>query len=71
MSELRFQANRCAGHALCNATAPEVYELDDSGYLLAPPTMVVDAELVSAAEAGARACPEGAISVAADRVVTH
>jgi ferredoxin len=49
MSELHFHADRCAGHALCNATAPEVYELDGSGYLLAPPTTVLDGALLAAA----------------------
>ena len=24
---------RCTGHARCNATAPEIFQLDDNGYI--------------------------------------
>jgi ferredoxin len=66
MAEIVFDAARCAGHALCHATSPEVYELDGSGYLLAPPRMKLDPVLHEAAVAGAEACPELAIRIVDD-----
>jgi len=50
----------CAGHALCAAKAPAVYQLDDEGYCssngaLVPPHLEEQARL------GARHCPEAAI----------
>jgi ferredoxin len=66
--EMVFSARRCAGHALCNATSPEVYELDGSGHLLAPPRMALDLVLVDSARDGAKACPERAIVIVDDGV---
>ena len=54
---------KCVGHARCNATAPEVYELDDDGYVV-PPRGDVPAALENQARAGADACPERALTVA-------
>ena len=54
---------KCVGHARCNATAPEIYELDDDGYVVAPGSDV-PAALENAARAGADACPERALTVA-------
>lgn len=71
MAEIRFDADRCVGHALCNAVAPQVYELDDAGYLASEPTRVIDAALRVPAEAGARACPERALGVADNDTVTN
>jgi ferredoxin len=68
MAEIVFSARRCAGHALCNATSPEVYELDGSGYLLAPPRMTLDSVLADSAHAGAEVCPEQAIAIVDDGV---
>ena len=56
----------CLGHALCNAFGPDVYRLDDEDRCL-PLDKAVPAELESQAEAGARACPEHAISVSAEK----
>jgi ferredoxin len=53
---------RCAGHARCNAVAPEVYPVDDAGYC-AITELTVSAQLEDQAQAGARACPEEAITV--------
>jgi ferredoxin len=52
----------CSGHARCNATAPDVYPLDDGGYC-ALTVLEVGPELAAAALAGAEACPERAITV--------
>jgi ferredoxin len=55
-------ANLCQGHGRCEATAPEVYKLDDNGYLggqefAVPPGREEEARL------GAESCPEGAIKL--------
>ena len=63
MFEMLFHSRRCEGFAKCNAVAPEVYELDESGYLLAPPQIPLDASLREAAELGAEACPRRAIEI--------
>ncbi len=52
----------CSGHARCNATAPEIYELDDSGFC-AITTLDVEPGLEAAALRGAAACPERAITI--------
>ena len=53
---------KCVGHARCNATAPEVYDLDDDGYVVAPDGEV-PAVLEGQARQGADACPERALTV--------
>jgi ferredoxin len=66
MVRILFDAERCAGHTLCNATAPEVYQLDDNGYCHNPPA-TVDESLRDAATAGADACPERVLRVVDDQ----
>jgi ferredoxin len=52
----------CSGHARCAAAAPEVFELDDSGYAL-PFEGEIPAGLEEAAREGVMACPERAITL--------
>lgn len=59
---VRVAVDKCAGHARCAATAPEIYELNDDGYNVTP-EMIVAADLKPAARRGARACPERVITV--------
>ncbi|SHN39952.1 ferredoxin [Cryptosporangium aurantiacum] len=54
---------KCAGHARCNALAPEVYDLDDDGYAL-PLDGEIPPELEEKARDGAESCPERAIVLA-------
>jgi ferredoxin len=56
---------KCVGHARCAAVAPEIYELDDNGYLIQG-VKQVPAGQEMAASRGARACPERAILVHQD-----
>lgn len=56
--------NICEGHGQCNATAPEVYDLDEDGYCVIR-TPEVPPELESQAQSGAQACPVQAIKVIA------
>lgn len=55
-------AAACTGHARCNALAPEVYEVDDDGFN-AVTELEVPVDLEAAAQRGAQACPERAITV--------
>ena len=53
---------RCAGHARCQAAAPEIYRLDDDGYI-AIESFRVTPDLEAAAVRGAHSCPERALRV--------
>lgn len=52
----------CSGHARCHATAPQVYDLDELGYVDLRSAEVAPAD-EAAARRGAQACPERALSV--------
>lgn len=56
---------RCAGHARCAARAPHVYVLDEEGYNRMS-DFTVSASDEREASLGARACPERAITIAAE-----
>ena len=55
--------SKCAGHARCNANSPELFRLNDDGYIGIDSFDVKpgDEEM---ARRGARACPERALKVA-------
>jgi ferredoxin len=50
----------CQGHGRCEALAPEVYVLDDNGYLTTE-VIEVPPGLEAQARLGAESCPEQAI----------
>jgi ferredoxin len=56
-------AERCQGHARCQAEGPDIYVLDDLGY---NSTSIgeVPPDLQRQARRGAMACPEYAITIA-------
>ena len=49
---------RCEGHGQCAAKAPEVYGVDEEGYV-----QLLDSADLDGALAGARACPVAALTV--------
>lgn len=55
----------CVGHARCHAVAPELYPLDDLGYIDSD-GFDVPAGMEAAARSGARACPERVILTIGD-----
>ena len=59
---IRVDRDKCQGHAMCFAVAPELYELDEEGYSSID-TLEVPPESEEDARRGAAACPEGAISL--------
>ncbi|WP_280231719.1 ferredoxin [Nocardia cyriacigeorgica] len=60
--KLTIDTKKCSGHARCFAVAPEVFDIDESGYAV-PIDREVAVPLSPAIEAGIAACPEHAISV--------
>jgi ferredoxin len=60
--KLRIKKSHCAGHGLCIATAPELFVLDDEGYIAIEELEVPPGKEELARE-GARACPEKIITV--------
>jgi ferredoxin len=59
---LTVDNGKCQGHARCNAVAPDVFELDDLGYV-ATASGEVPAAHEDKARKGAAACPEQALQV--------
>lgn len=53
---------RCVGHARCAAVAPDLYRLDDDGYIASDGFEVPPGQ-EDLARRGARACPERIIQV--------
>lgn len=60
--KIRIDKQRCVGNARCWAVAPELYPLDDEGYI-AIETIEVPAGQEELARRGARACPERVIEI--------
>ena len=60
--KIRINRSACAGHARCAAIAPEIFPLDDDGYI-AVSEIDVEPESEGVARRAARACPERIITV--------
>ena len=56
---------RCQGHARCAAVAPDIYRLDDNGYV-AIESFEPTPDQEALARRGARACPEQIITIIED-----
>ncbi|WP_202842564.1 ferredoxin [Luteimonas saliphila] len=62
--KVRVEHLRCQGHARCHALAPDLFDLDDSGYVR-PGDIVVPAGQEALAQRAVRACPERALAIEA------
>jgi ferredoxin len=61
---ISVDAGQCTGHGRCYTVSPEVYAPDDEGFCAdRGHTRAVPAGLEAAAQAGAQACPERAITI--------
>ncbi|MFJ1969454.1 ferredoxin [Streptomyces sp. NPDC087903] len=60
--KISVDTTACSGHARCAAAAPELFRLDDDGYVL-PVEGEVPKDLEEAARDGELACPERAITL--------
>jgi ferredoxin len=57
-----LEPGRCQGHARCNAVAPDVFDLDDDGFVQVDGSVEVAAGREDSARRGAAACPERALT---------
>jgi ferredoxin len=53
---------KCCGHARCNVVAPDIFTLDDNGYI-AVAQIPVPVGMEDQARRGVRACPERALAL--------
>jgi len=60
--KIRINKAACVGHARCAAVAPELFVLDEAGYI-AQEEIDVPPGKEAIARRGARACPERIITV--------
>jgi ferredoxin len=63
--KIRIDRSGCVGNARCWAVAPELYPLDDDGYI-ATDGFAVPPGQEELARRGARACPERVVAVEDD-----
>ena len=54
---LHIDNSRCCGYGMCADLSPEVFALDDNGFVVAKTTEVPD-ELLPATEDAVYSCPE-------------
>ncbi|MER8714234.1 ferredoxin [Mesorhizobium sp. M1295] len=59
---ITVQNAKCQGHARCAAQAPDIFKLDDEGYILPGDIEVAEGEELPASR-GARSCPERALEL--------
>jgi ferredoxin len=67
--KIKANTNRCSGHARCAAVAPEIFNLDDDGYIGFTEKDITAGEL-ALARRGVRACPERALTLIEDETVS-
>ncbi len=60
--KIRINKAGCVGHARCAAVAPDIYHLDEDGYI-AEDAIDVPPGQEAIARRGARACPERIITI--------
>jgi len=58
--KVKIRQGACQGHARCAALAPDIFKLDDDGFIL-PGDIEVPAGKEAIAQRGVRACPERAL----------
>ena len=68
--QVKVDHSRCQGHARCWALAPELFQLDDSGYIT-PGDVDVPAEHDLKARRAVRGCPERALSIVGDETMSN
>jgi ferredoxin len=64
MTTIKIKADRskCQGHARCYALAPDIFELDEEGYI-GFTERVISSDREKRARQAVRACPENALSL--------
>ncbi len=64
--KIKVDHAKCQGNARCWSLAPDVYQLNDDGYI-EPGDIDVPADKEALARRGARACPERALHVEGEK----
>ena len=59
---IKVHNDKCQGHARCAASAPDIFKLDDDGYIL-PGDIEVSPGDEKRASIGAANCPECALDI--------
>lgn len=62
MASIDVDRTVCTGHARCHATSPELFPLDDDGFVDIGHVEIPE-DALAKAQAGADACPERAIRI--------
>ncbi|BCO60173.1 ferredoxin [Mycobacterium intracellulare] len=62
MIDILIDSARCQGHARCNAICPDVFDLDEEGFVVLL-TPSVDDNQADVIDEAVDNCPEGAIKV--------
>lgn len=57
INHLELDSDKCCGYGMCTELCPEVFSLDENGFVVANRTEIPD-ELVPATEDAAASCPE-------------
>lgn len=60
--KIKIDRKRCQGHARCIAIAPQVFKLDDNGYI-SQDEIDVPADQEALARRAVRACPERILKI--------
>ncbi|AUW57111.1 ferredoxin [Sphingobium sp. SCG-1] len=60
--KIKAHKEKCSGHARCAVVAPNIFDLDDDGYI-AIGEIEVSPENEAMARRGVRACPERALEI--------
>jgi ferredoxin len=63
--KVKVDKELCRGHAMCSMLVPDVFEVDDAGYVIAPEGVIEVPEDVNEGEVreAVLSCPEGALAV--------
>lgn len=61
--KIHVETIECSGHGQCHLLSPEIYDLDDDGFVTVT-DLDVPPGLEEAAARGANACPSRAITIA-------
>ncbi len=60
--KIKVEPGKCQGHARCTTLAPDIFELDDDGYIaISEAEISPDQEAI--ARRAVRACPERALNL--------
>ncbi|BBX17077.1 ferredoxin [Mycolicibacterium duvalii] len=62
VNRLEVDRNRCCGYGTCAELCPDVFSLDENGFVVANMTEIPD-DLMEAAEEAAYCCPEEVIKI--------